>query len=192
MLNLLTDTALKPYNENIKYHCGLFACDNDDLDDFFCNDAVLYEKELLGKTYCFVTRALPHEIVGVFTIANDSIKTSHLTQPTTNRLNRPISNPKRGRSYPATLIGRLGISTKYQRQHIGTQIIDFLKNWIRDDDTKAGCRFLVVDAYNDQNILNFYLQNGFKYLFATENDERDYYSIPNHEIIKTRLMYYDL
>ncbi len=31
--------------------CEPFICENQDLKDFFANDAVLYSKHLLGKTY---------------------------------------------------------------------------------------------------------------------------------------------
>ena len=31
--------------------------------------------------------------------------------------------------YPAVLIGRLGISTKFQHLHIGTEVMDFIKSW---------------------------------------------------------------
>ena len=41
--------------------------------------------------------------------------------------------------YPAVLIGRLGISTKYQKHHIGTELMNFIKSWF-------------VDSSNDTNI----------------------------------------
>ena len=30
-----------------------FICENEDLNDFFANDAILYSKHLLGKTYSY-------------------------------------------------------------------------------------------------------------------------------------------
>lgn len=33
--------------------CKPFNCGNNDLDDFFLNQSVLYSTQLLGKTYCF-------------------------------------------------------------------------------------------------------------------------------------------
>lgn len=35
-------------------NCQPFTCGDEDLDDFFANNAVAYEKELMGKTYCWV------------------------------------------------------------------------------------------------------------------------------------------
>lgn len=98
------------YDKEVRKNCLPFNCGVDDLDDFFLNDADLYADELLGKTYCWVTTGIPHHIVALFTLANDSIKTKLISVNDKNRLQRNIVNPKRGRSYPAVLIGRLGVN----------------------------------------------------------------------------------
>lgn len=174
--------------------CQSFSCGNDDLDDFFHSDASKYAEELLGKTYCWVTDAEPRAIVAMFTLSNDSIKTRSLLSKEKNKLQRKISNAKRGRSYPATLVGRLGVSENYQggKYHVGTQVMAFLKMWFRHDDNKTGCRFLVVDAYNNNNTIGYYIKNGFVFLHASEEDEKKYYGIESNEMLKTRLMYFDL
>ena len=138
-----------------------------------------------------ITDSKPHKIVALFTLANDSIKTTYLEPSTKNRINRPIENPKRGRSYPAALIGRIGINEEFQGLRIGSQLIEFIKDWFRADDNKTGCRFLVVDAYNNPRILSFYERNGFKFLHKSDEEERQYYRIYDNEIT-TRLMYFDL
>lgn len=174
--------------------CAVFSCGNEDLDDFFHNDASKYAEELLGKTYCWVTDEKPREIVAMFTLSNDSIKTHSLLSKEKNKLQRKIANAKRGRSYPATLIGRLGVNKKFQGRgyHIGTQVMAFLKMWFRHDDNKTGCRFLVVDAYNYDNTIGYYQKNGFVFLHASVEDEKEYYGIEATEMLKTRLMYFDL
>lgn len=97
---------------------------------FFLNDADLYADELLGKTYCWVTAEIPHRIVALFTLSNDSIKTRLISPNDKNRLQRNIVNPKRGRSYPAVLIGRLGVNREYQgtSSHVGRQLMAFIKD----------------------------------------------------------------
>lgn len=178
-------------SDDVITNCENFTCGNEDLDDFFMNDAKKYADELMGKTYCWITDNKPHQIVALFTLANDSIKTTHLEPYTKNKLNRPIENPKRGRSYPAALLGRIGINTEFQGKQLGSQLLGFIKDWFRADDNKTGCRFLVVDAYNSPKTINFYKRNGFRFLHKNEDEEKQYYHISD-EIISTRLMYFDL
>ena len=54
--------------------CRPFSCGNDDLDDFFANDAVRYAKFLMGKTYCFRVNSDLSKIASMFTLSNDSIR----------------------------------------------------------------------------------------------------------------------
>ena len=169
-----------------------FSCGDDDLDDFFHNHALLYAKERLGKTYVFVNNDTS-EIVAFFTVSNDSIKTTFIPKNSTNRVQRKIPGLKHLRTYPAVLIGRLGVSMSYQGKGfmIGRQIVNFIKLWFLDDDNKTGCRFLVVDAYNKPDVLSFYERNGFKYLYASEEDERKATQVDSGTI-HTRLMFLDL
>ena len=191
-LSLFDQCVMLPYNNQVRERCLSFTCGDTDLDDFFHNDAERYAAELMGKTYCWITEQKPHRIVALFTLANDSIKTLHLDKTTRNRLNRPIDNPKRGRSYPATLIGRIGVNQEFQGMNVGSQLMQFIKDWFRHEDNKTGCRFLVVDAYNNPRTLHFYERNDFRFLHTDEVEERAYYDIPSEKTIATRLMYFDL
>lgn len=190
--SLFDQCVMLPYNNRVTERCLSFTCGDADLDDFFHNDAEHYATELMGKTYCWVTEEKPHRIVALFTLANDSIKTLHLDKTTRNRLNRPIDNPKRGRSYPATLIGRIGVNQEFQGMNVGSQLMQFIKDWFRHEDNKTGCRFLVVDAYNNPRTLRFYERNNFRFLHTDEAEERAYYDIPTNYSVATRLMYFDL
>lgn len=193
-ISLYENCVMLAYNKEVREKCIPFSCGVIDLDDFFLNDADLYAEELLGKTYCWVTTESPHRIVALFTLANDSIKTKLISSNDKNRLQRNIVNPKRGRSYPAVLIGRLGVNREYQNSpsHIGRQLMTFIKDWFRHEDNKTGCRFIAVDAYNEEKVLNYYERNGFVPLYKTEDIEKQYYDIPANEPLRTRLLYFDL
>lgn len=106
-----------------------FSCGDDDLDEFFKSDAILYDKQLLGKTYYFQTKDTKR-VLGVVTVSNDSIKASLISNTIRNRLQRKIPNAKRTRNYPAILIGRLGVSKDVRGANIGSQIIDYIKYWL--------------------------------------------------------------
>ena len=68
----------------------------------------------------------------------------------------------------------------------------FIKDWFRHEDNKTGCRFIVVDAYNEEKILRYYERNGFVPLYKTDVIEKQYYDIPQDEPLKNRLMKFDL
>ena len=67
--------TLKVYEKFILTNCKPFDCGNPDLNEFFAKDVLNYTSELLGKSYCFTLDEDESQIVAVFTISNDSIKT---------------------------------------------------------------------------------------------------------------------
>lgn len=188
------DAVMRPYTADVAAYCAPFSCEDSDLDEFFSKDAFLYETELLGKTYAWINTADPSKILGLVTLANDSVKAQFIAGSARNRLQRSITNAKRGMNYPAVLIGRLGVSSEYRGKglNIGSQILDFLKGWFRSFDNKTGCRFIVVDAYNNEKTLHFYEKNGFKHLYKTELEERAFLELNPEEPLETRFMFFDL
>lgn len=189
ILQLNADLASLPF------YCGDSEMAQD-LEDFFHNHALLYAQERMGKTYCIVSNENEFtEIVAFFTVANDSVKTAFIPKPSKNKVQRSIPGQKHLRTYPAVLLGRLGVNKKCQgtEYFVGQQVINYVKSWFIEEDNKTGCRFLVVDAYNDPKVLNFYIRNGFKYLYADEKEKRTELHIPDsEESIYTRLMFLDL
>ena len=188
------DAVMQPYTAEVAAYCAPFSCEDSDLDEFFSKDAFLYETELLGKTYAWINTADPSKILGLVTLANDSVKAQFIAGSARNRLQRSITNAKRGMNYPAVLIGRLGVSSEYRGKglNIGSQILDFIKGWFRSFDNKTGCRFIVVDAYNNEKSLHFYEKNGFKPLYKTEQEEREFLELNPEESLDTRFMFFDL
>lgn len=162
------------------------------MNDFFRNDSLKFEKEFLGKSYCFILDENPKEIICVFTVSNDSIKVNYLPNARKKKISRQIPREKQFRSYPAVLVGRLGVSKKFKGNGIGCELMDFIKSWFVDLNNKTGCRFVVVDAYNEVSPLCFYKKNGFEYLFSTENQEKEYTGLCEVDTLSTRLMYFDL
>lgn len=108
------DSILLPYTHEVAEYCTPFSCEDKDLDDFFSNDAFIYETELLGKTYAWISVYDPSKILCLVTLANDSVKAQFIANSARNRLQRSITNAKRGLNYPAVLIGRLGVSSEFR------------------------------------------------------------------------------
>lgn len=168
-----------------------FSCGSKDLDEFFALDAFSYDRQMLGKTYYFETKDTS-QVIAAFTVANDSIKASLISKSTRNRLNRKIPNTKRTRSYPAVLIGRLGVSGNEKGTGVGSQVIDFIKKWFSQHNNKSGCRYVVVDAYNLPQVLQFYEKNEFQFLYDNEQEEKDTFGLKRDEKLNSRMMYFDL
>ncbi|MDE6696036.1 MAG: GNAT family N-acetyltransferase [Muribaculaceae bacterium] len=192
-LSIYDDCTFAKVNERFLAHCKPFSCGDSDLDDFFLNDALAYEKDLMGKTYCWVINDDITKVVGFVTLANAGIQTTHMQNNPKRHLHKNISYNKQGRTYPAVLIGRIAVAKEFQGKEyrIGTQMMDFVKDWFIAEDNKTGCRFVLVDAVNSNRTLQYYERNGFKPLFPRIEDEKDFYQI-NGDDLKTRMYYFDL
>ena len=188
------ESFMIPYTREVAEFCDPFVCGDADLDEYFKYDVFLYEKELLGKSFCWISKTNQKKIVAIATLSYDGIKTFVLDRSSRNALQRKIPYSKQHRSYPAVLIGRLGVSKEFQGAnfHAGSQIIEVLKLWFVDENNKAACRYVIVDAYNFPGTLHFYERNGFKTLYKTESSERDAFGISDEEVLKSRIMYFDL
>lgn len=189
---LLEKCKLKALDDELLKSCHPFTCGDDDLDDFFLHDAMRYKDELLGKTYCFVLDEDSKVIVCMFTLSNDSIRVDVIPNNRGRKVSHDIPREKHMRRYPGVLIGRLGINKEFRNRGIGTELLDFVKSWFIDEENKTGCRFLIVDAYNQEAPLGFYQKNEFQFLFSSEQQEADNLGYNADKLLHTRLMYYDL
>lgn len=153
-----------------------FNCGDPDLNDFFTNDSIVSDKQLLSVTYLALDEN--GEGIAFFSVSNDSVK-KESSDIAKNRWRNISPQQKRFSSMPAVKIGRLATRDDLQGQGIGSEVMDFIKFWFTQGN-KTGCKFILVDAYNDTRVLQFYKDNGFDFLVSKDQDE------------KTRLMYFDL
>lgn len=169
-----------------------FVCGDQDIDEFFSHDCFGYAKQLLGKTYCYKSDENPRKIVCAFTLANASIRVDDLPNARKKKIETGIPHAKSLKDYPAVLVGRLGVSCEFRSKHIGSEVLDFVKYWFVEPNNKTGCRFVIVDAYNNPATLAFYGRNGFKTVFSTDEQEKEYRHLEQGVHLNTRLMYFDL
>jgi len=168
-----------------------FSCGDNDLDDFFLNHAEKYEQQLLGKSYCYRLDG-DNSVVCAFTLSNSSIDARNLPNSRKKKLTENIPHEKSLSSYPATLIGRLGVNMEFSGKGVGRELMGYIKQWMLLPSNLTACRYLTVDAYNNEPTLKFYEVNGFKTIFSTETQEKEYVGLPPERELKTRLMYFDL
>ena len=192
MGRFLDACKLYPLDNKILSQCQVFDCGDSDLNDFFLSNAENFNKQLLGKSYCYLLNENPEIIVCAFTLSNSSMDVRHLPGSRKRKVIADIPREKHLSSYPAMLIGRLGVNKDFGKKGIGSDLIRFIQFIAINDGNWASCRYLTVDAYNNEATLKFYLTNGFTYLFSTEQQEKEYIGMPKDEDLKTRQMYFDL
>lgn len=195
MAFLIDNCMFSELTEQILLSSQPFTCGNLDLDDFFLNDAVRYANFLMGKTYCFRLQDTPDKIVCAFTVSNDSIRIYDLPRGRRDYMKSLTHHEKPLRRYPGVLIGRLGVGLEFAGKGVGSETLDFIKGWFFSRDNKTGCRFVIVDAVNEPQVISFYEKNGFRPLFSSEEQEFVYTGGKKGQQqtkIDTRLLYYDL
>ncbi len=155
-----------------------FDCGDDDLNDFISHDANLYYRARIATSYV-LENTESNDIIGYFSLAHDKISlTDFPSNSAYNRFRKKFfARGKMFKSYPAIKICRLATDSKYRGKGIGAMIVNMIVASYRND-SKAGCRFVTVDAYS--SAVPFYLSRGFIPL-SKEDEESD-----------TRLLYFDL
>jgi GNAT superfamily N-acetyltransferase len=167
-----------------------FDCGNADLNDFFNHDALEYKRQMLSRT-CFFRHKSSGTVVCAFSFSASSIKTADLPGSRRKKIKEYIPREKSLKSYPAILIGRLGVSAEFNGQGIGSQLMDVIKTFCltRYPDF---VRYLLVDAYNEPAVVGFYQKNDFAPVFSTEEQEKESYRQNPSETLRTRYMFYDM
>ena len=166
-----------------------FDCGEDDLNEFFLEDAFAHKEHLLAETYYFQPIEATEEglffPVALISFLNDSVEITKEERKGEKKefwrhVKKNIPYEKRYYpSFPAVKIGRLGVKEEYQGKKFGTALLNMTKDFFLTKN-RTGCRFITVDAYNEENIKKFYDKNGFQFL-SDEDKGKD-----------TRIMFYDL
>lgn len=149
-----------------------FDCGDKDLNEYFFIDSKQACSELIAVTYAYIDEG---KTTAFFSVSNDSIKREVISKPDIKK----VAHGKRYSTLPSVKIGRFATLDSIHRNGLGSILMDFIKDWFTNKN-KTGCRFIVVDAYNNDRAINFYKRNGFTFSLADDENE------------KTRLMFFDL
>ena len=98
---------------------GLNACTLRSTRDFFNHKAFLFQQERLGQTYYFRSKETG-KVVCAFSLSADSLKAAMLPGSRIKRVKELIPSEKALQTYPALLIGMLGVSVEFSSQGIGS------------------------------------------------------------------------
>ena len=187
----------RPMTEELVSSCQEYVCSKDyRINKFFHEEYLDYAHQLLGKSYCFVSKTEP-KIAAAFTVANSSVRVDDMPKSKRNKLNRKIPFSKQRSQYPAVLVAQLTVFDEFAGHNLGKDVLDMVKAWFIDPLNKTGCRYVVVDAVNTPKVLQFYKDNGFDFIFSSDEEEMQYMSkavnVQDGSVFReTRLMIFDL
>jgi len=167
-----------------------FDCGNADLNEFFNHDAIQYKYQMLSDTYFFRHKS-SGKVVCAYSFSASSIKTADLPGSRRKKVKEYVPREKSMKSYPAILIGRLGVATEFSGHGAGSQLIDEIKHFCLEQFPYI-VRYLLVDAYNEPAVIGFYQKNSFATVFFTEQQEKEAYRQTPDENLRTRYMFYDM
>lgn len=202
---LLDNCLFDRLTSDIIYQCQPYSCEKDaDIDSFFHSNTkdnfADYQNEMMGYSHCFYTDVSDYnsthpesprqpELVCAFSLSNSALRTAPLPNPKRNRFNKSIPNAKRRSQYPAILIGQLCVFDKFRHLDVGREMMNLIKTLAINPDNTSAARFLVVDALNTPKVLEYYRNNGFDFLFSSDDEEMN---CLHKASCPTRLMYFDL
>ena len=126
--------------DNIKFDSG-----DIDLNEFLYEESIDYCKSNLAVIYLIFYE---DHLIAYFSLSSDSVK---INQKLDIKL----------RYYPSMKIGRLAVDKKYQSHGIGRWIIWLIVGLTLNVRMSHGIRYISVDAYNNEDTLNFYSKNKF-------------------------------
>jgi GNAT superfamily N-acetyltransferase len=126
MINLRTEckpTILSAENLIVNFNCG-----DDDLNEFFNHKALHFKEQLLAQTN-FFRHNETGKVVCAFSLSPNALKTDELPGSRRKKVKEYIPREKSLQSYPAFLVGRLGVALEFSRQGIGSQLIDYIRSY---------------------------------------------------------------
>lgn len=189
---LIDNCVFAPLTGELLSRLSDFSCKHEsDIADFFSQKAVPAAKELMSKSYCFFDPDTK-DMVAAFCVLNATLPTEHLPNYARRALNKGVEYPKQRKQYPATLLAQLAVFDKYADKHVGDELMTFVLTWLHRNAMEMGNRFLVVDAINNEKVIEYYQRNDFRLMFRTDEEELIATGKNPEDSLSTRMMYYDL
>lgn len=146
--------TLAPIEENDISSLSTHFSGHTDLDHYFLNECLDFEKGLFVKTYKLIDKSTPNLILGLISLCNGSLCFEY------EQRNDQIPEEKFGlESYPAVKIERFAIREQFQHLGYGTILLQLLKEFFVFEN-RTGCRFIIADAL--VGAVPFYSKNDFE------------------------------
>lgn len=126
-----------------------FFCGVEEIDDYIRKSAIIESDLNLSRIY-ILKRRENNKVAGFYSLCNMSVSVKDV----------PGSEGITYRSFPATLLGRLGLNNNLKGQHYGKALVYHAMRVSLGASEAIGSRGLVVDAKND-SLCKYYEDLGF-------------------------------
>ena len=141
-----------------------FSCaKNIDVQDFLHNKAITFERNLRACTYLYISNA-DKSVIAYLTLGIKALLTDGLSDETIKFLDGYTSQMP---SIPCYLIAQLGKNDSCKHK-IGSFLLDDALGFIDKAQGILKGRFVLIDAVNEDKVIEFYKENSF---IALENDK---------------------
>jgi hypothetical protein len=160
-----------------------FDCVNNmDVDKFFKEKAVEFDKQGISKTHIVTTSYRDKQvIVGYFTLCNKSFviknNSRSLTKTARKRLSKFAQYDAEANLYimSAPLIGQLGKNDNYRKLITGDDLLAFACDMVKKVQISLGGRYVYLECEDKPKLIDFYSDNGFVNFGRREleSDEKD-------------------
>ena len=181
-----------PLTESLHQQLKGMDCKREpEIEKFFRDEAIPYAQQLLGKSYCFYIKETM-KAVAAFCVINTDVSLNRISKSVRNKMNRKIPYAKQRNHYPAVLIGQAVVFDEFAGKHLGKELFESIRWWVKNIANMIAARYLVVDAVNKEKVIQFYTRNQFWPVFKTEEDEREANNIIPGSPLPTRFMISDL
>ena len=149
--------------EKTKILLNSFSCSkNLEVENFLKNTAILFEKLNKSRTYLIFKKGTT-DILAYFTLTISILKIvdDDISKKTLKKLDG-ISKEKK--EFPVYLIGQLGKNDKFWNEIKGSKILQEAIDTICNANELVGGRVILIETLNNEKLIKFYEENGFKIL----------------------------
>jgi len=144
-----------------------FQCKkNRDLEDFLHNKSITFENNGRSRTYIYID-IFEKKVIAYFTISISSLYVENFSKETIKYL---YGQEIKLKCMPTYLIGQIGKSDNCNKKIGYILIKKAIKTIIKSYEILNG-RFILLDAINNDKIVNFYKKNGFSAIENPTNDK---------------------
>ncbi len=148
--------------EKVKNLLNTFECSkNADVENFLKNSSILFEEINKSRTYLVIKKGTTN-ILGYFTLTLSILKIVEDVSKNTLKKLDGISKDKT--EFPIYLIGQLGKNEVFWNEINGSYLLESAISNIYDAYEVVGGRAVLIETLNNEKLIKFYTENGFKYL----------------------------